>query len=1081
MTHRERHSPEEAPAHEATWPPPASGSASVSACGTAQTSPSDSSLWADWYERASPAQQQEALHRALQQGLLYTHQLDALPQTNAPRRTLLSRLLQGQVKELEPLHPPALQCHDGALDRRQREAVARAVATPDVCLIQGFPGTGKSRLVTEIILQAAERGERILFLASTPAALDIVLERLSTNPAVCPIRCLAKDEQANSLPAAIARLTLPERLRSYQESTLPAARAARDSATGALDARLRQQAHWARLAELSEQYEQLAEQVRILTERRDGVAGEVERLEQPSPVFGERWQACERTRTETLERLDSQLAGLQAELETITGKQIHLDSEWEAIRPLAEARQGRRFWTGSWWRAVLQNGLEEQIRDVEGRRDELRAAQRRLEQELAARRGERTEIENQLTAACRRLQDEEIARRRAELDGAIAAAAREQGVLRERWLAICQNLSADAAPSEMSRQAMQAGLAVWKRLREQDVQRVASAERWLQTVEEGMHTLPEKLAVCANVIAATNTAWSVAACGVAPSAKPQAACLPGFDLLILEEAHQVTESEFAAVADRARRWVLIGEPQADTELVAVPRRAVRSSVPRPSLFQRLWQNLHTDPHRLPFTWMTRDGRLLCRLRSFSPEQEKWIETESVVDRPDIDLRILSVPRQPPRVVEILFPACMGIGEAKQFLFHELEELAVQTRGRSLCWSETAEELILELAPADDAESVTVSLESGVCERVARLPARSGMDWHTCGLEFARADGWTRQRAEAWIADRLGLRSTGRTVLLTVPYRLDAPLACFVSDLLFSGACSPATTAAMASLSRPPVEFVAVPALLAGEVRHPADAEGHNHGGEVAPISGRGSGAVSVRAPRPRTVKGGAGLEVDLADDRPLVPLPADLRALLPRQGLVNYLEARALVKRLEVLVQEDDFRSACELWRQRRRWPCQHVGLSPSACDCPRSDNAPAVAVMALYPAQVELLRLLIGQTPALSSSPITIEIGPPSAFSHRECLFALVSLTRSHTHWAVSYADHPQTLAQALTRAVSGLILFGDPGTLARRSQWQGPLDHLDDRAAQHESSLIGQLVQYLHGHGPHPEAFRVQEGSSV
>jgi hypothetical protein len=136
---------------------------------------------------------------------------------------------------------------------------------------------------------------------------------------------------------------------------------------------------------------------------------------------------------------------------------------------------------------------------------------------------------------------------------------------------------------------------------------------------------------------------------------------------------------------------------------------------------------------------------------------------------------------------------------------------------------------------------------------------------------------------------------------------------------------------------------------------------------------------------------------------------------------------------------------------------------------------------MALYPAQVELLRHLIARTPALTGSAVTIEVGSSDAFSHRECLLALVSLTRSHSHRAVSYADHPQALAQALTRAAAHLILFGDPGTMARRCQWHGPLDHLDDSAAQRESSLLGQLVQYLHGHGPHPQTFRVHEGSTL
>jgi hypothetical protein len=109
-------------------------------------------------------------------------------------------------------------------------------------------------------------------------------------------------------------------------------------------------------------------------------------------------------------------------------------------------------------------------------------------------------------------------------------------------------------------------------------------------------------------------------------------------------------------------------------------------------------------------------------------------------------------------------------------FHELEEMAVQTCGRSLCWFETAEEVILEFASSADSEALTIVLGNGVSERIARWAANSSMDWHTCSLQFARAAGWTRQTAEEWVAERLGLRWLGRTVLLTKLYRLDPPSA-----------------------------------------------------------------------------------------------------------------------------------------------------------------------------------------------------------------------------------------------------------------------------------------------------------------
>ena len=1053
MTQRERHTPEQGPSQPALSPSP---------------------CWDEWYQRASPAQRQEALARAAHQGVLYAHQLTAVE----PRRPLLSTLLNGSTKDLQPLHPPAVACHDRELDETQREAVARALATPDVCLIQGFPGTGKSRVVTEILLQAARRGERVLFLAPTTAALDRVLERLATHSAVCPLRCLAADESTESLSPAIARLTLAERLRAYREQTIPAARAARDAARAALETRRGEEGVWPRLAELAGRLEQLAERDRGLAEQRAGIAAEVEKRSAAAGPLGRQWDACTRVRMETLERLDTQLAGLRAELETITAKQGHLESEWQRVRPLSEARKRWRVWTGAWWRAAMRGGLADQIGDLETRREELQSARARLERDIGDSLAERAAAEERYQAECRRLQEEEIARRQAELDAERATVARQRDELQEQWRASCQALASGSVPADMSRPALEAARAEWQRRHSGDEERALAAEEWLRAVEEGLAELPDKLAACANVVAATTTA--LPANGQFGDRNGQPAVL--FDLLVLEEAHQVTESEFATAARRARRWVLVGEPQFDTE-ATTPRRMGRTAVLRTGFFQRLWQNLHADPRRLPFAWTQRDGRLGCRLRPVAPDHERYVETEPVVDHPEIELRILSVPRQPPQVVEVLFPAYQGIAEAKQFLYCELDELAVHTRGRAMTWRETADEVILELMPAGEHETITVELPEGVRECVACVSAADGETcWATCRFQFARAIGWTRARAEQWIAKHLGLSSVGRTVFLTVPHRLAPPLACFLSDLLFGGVCEPADSAPLVAPFRAAVEFVAVPSLASLEARHRAEAEARRYSGEAHHAhTERGQAAVSVRPPRLRTVKGGAGLELNLADDRPLDQLPGELRAVLPRQGLVNYLEARALVQRLEALAGDCDFRAACQRWRECRAEPFVHDCASLAECICPRLDDSPAVAVMALYPAQAELLRHLIRQSPVLADGSIAIEVGLPSAFGQRECLLALVSLTRSHAHRAVSYGDHPHVLAQALTRATAGLILFGDPGTLARRSQWRGALDHLDESAAQQEGSVVAQLVHYLQGQGPHPAAFHLHEGSSV
>src|SRR5207247_152668 len=100
---------------------------------------------------------------------------------------------------------------------------------PDIALIQGVAGTGKSRVLVEIISQAAKRGDRVLFVAAHPEALDVVLERIAQRTDVCPLRCVAPDENAQQLPLPIRALTLPERWAALRQQSLTSARESRQT------------------------------------------------------------------------------------------------------------------------------------------------------------------------------------------------------------------------------------------------------------------------------------------------------------------------------------------------------------------------------------------------------------------------------------------------------------------------------------------------------------------------------------------------------------------------------------------------------------------------------------------------------------------------------------------------------------------------------------------------------------------------------------------------------------------------------------------------------------------------------------
>ncbi len=68
----------------------------------------------------------------------------------------------------------------------QRRFVSLALATPDLALLEGPPGSGKTTAICELIQQLVTCGKRVLLCASTHVAIDNVLERLLKDEA--PVR-----------------------------------------------------------------------------------------------------------------------------------------------------------------------------------------------------------------------------------------------------------------------------------------------------------------------------------------------------------------------------------------------------------------------------------------------------------------------------------------------------------------------------------------------------------------------------------------------------------------------------------------------------------------------------------------------------------------------------------------------------------------------------------------------------------------------------------------------------------------------------------------------------------------------------
>jgi hypothetical protein len=962
--------------------------------------------WEGYFQHLNAPQQSELLNVAGRQGLLYADQLPASrngtpPESRPTPASKLWRVLTGPAQDLEPVRIPNPAHSDGDLDRDQQEAVARALATPDVCVIQGLPRTGKSRVVAEIIRQMAKRGDRVLVLARTTAAADRTLELTAPSEEVLALRLLGPAERVDELPMPSRRLTPSERAGELRQRCLLQAQ----QAYAAYDEECRHHDQsrtlWSRLREIAAQMERLQSQKDVKAREQAAVESELEQelARQEHGGFAFQLAAASRRHEEMLVLLEKRLVEKRGQIQELGQQKTETARQIEELSPLAEAWHARRWWTPAWWRARRQR---DRLSDLPTRKEHLQqlhtaCAQAEVELEELARERDDSSTAFQEGRTARIA--EEVARRRGALEDEMADLNQEGHLLQEKWRVTCRSLPMSSVPAEATMPALAAAEAAWSEFVDRAQARRGLSQKWLSYLQEN-DPWPARLRDCVNVVAGTLEAF------IADSAY-DGATLP-FDAMVLVEADEFSEAEYQALSDRVPRMILIGKPTAGH-----------------TFFGRLWQSLHWDPARLPYSWTREAGRLCCRLRPVPAEHGKHLERESLADYPDIELRILALPRARPTLAEVVFPESMSVSQSKAFIFKELEELAIESTGRSGAWVEEPDRVVFRLADEPGEPAAVATLEPGIREIIRGRGGPGGakvnaVEWQTCCLEFDREHGWDRAGAEEWIERRLGARPLGRTVRLDKPHRLHPHVAEFLSHVLFDGGYRLPSSGMDGS--PPHVEFVPVPPLR----------------DQSQPRKDLGNGPRTSLLNR----KGGAGLEIDLADPRQRNRLSPDVVGALPGRGVVNLAEAQAIVRTLQALTASGD-------------------GV------------AEPVAVIVLYPAQAALLRLLLQRHPAVA--PATL-VDIPAAFRAREYSVVLVGLTRSHSHRAITFCDEPGTLTLAMSRARSRLVLFGDPGSLARRSQWNGPLEHLDEATAARERDIVSRLVQYLEGAGP--SAFRMREG---
>lgn len=127
-----------------------------------------------------------------ERGMVALKALDADPKLAATKALWFG----GQPPRFAEL--PRLEFRDLDLNDAQQHAVTQAMAAKDVVLIHGPPGTGKTRVLVEVVRQALRKRMRILVTAASHIAVDNLARRLAAH-GLHVLRLGKKDRIASDL------------------------------------------------------------------------------------------------------------------------------------------------------------------------------------------------------------------------------------------------------------------------------------------------------------------------------------------------------------------------------------------------------------------------------------------------------------------------------------------------------------------------------------------------------------------------------------------------------------------------------------------------------------------------------------------------------------------------------------------------------------------------------------------------------------------------------------------------------------------------------------------------------------------
>ncbi|XP_063685644.1 DNA-binding protein SMUBP-2-like [Bolinopsis microptera] len=121
----------------------------------------------------------------LTNSVTYSRYLSTLKIIEKNESDLVDRLLSEDIRAAptNPNEASVTYCNDD-LNSGQKQAVKLTLERPDMAVIHGPPGTGKTTTIVEVVRQHVARGEKVLVCAPSNIAVDNLLKKLSASNTV---------------------------------------------------------------------------------------------------------------------------------------------------------------------------------------------------------------------------------------------------------------------------------------------------------------------------------------------------------------------------------------------------------------------------------------------------------------------------------------------------------------------------------------------------------------------------------------------------------------------------------------------------------------------------------------------------------------------------------------------------------------------------------------------------------------------------------------------------------------------------------------------------------------------------------